>query len=147
MQSLNITVFRFRGNFSVIQIVRLELLRLLNYRLSFLFILPFFYLQETRILGQLKQMSKLFSITKYLALANSLTSCPIPTLQASAAEQKSIFVVQPLGKNNRILSLTSLEFLKSVSSNPTDSTGATPSLCLQFWLQLCQFVCPGFQVL
>lgn len=39
--------------------------------------------------------------------------------------------MEALGKNNRILSLTSLEFQKSVSSNPTDSTGATPSLCLQ----------------
>lgn len=62
------------------------------------------------------------SITKYLFLANSLTSCLIPTLQTSAAEQKSVFVVQPLGKSNRILILTYLEFLKSVSSNPTDST-------------------------
>lgn len=106
---------------------RLELLRLLNYRLSFLFILPFFYLQETRILDQLKQMSKVLSITKYLVLDNSLTSCLIPTLQTSAAEQKSCFVVQPLGKNNMILSLTSLEFRKSVSSNPTDSPGATPA--------------------
>lgn len=113
------------------QIVRLELLRLLNYRLSFLFILPFFHLQETRILGQLKQISKVLSITKYLVLANSLTSCPFPTLQTSAAEQKSVFDVQLLGKKNRILSLTSLECLKSILSNPTDSTGANPSLCLQ----------------
>lgn len=97
----------------------LELLRLLDYRLSFFFILPF-YVQETSILSQLKQMSKV--ITKYLFLVNSLTSCLIPTLQTSAAEQKSIFVVQPLGKNNRILILTYLEFLKSVSSNLTDST-------------------------